>query len=162
MADTVTTHYNWVKPEISGSPTTWGVKLNADLDQIDNTVFNNNAAQTAAVNAVWPTTLTGSLNSVPIGSILIWGNETDRPPNYFDCDGSIYNISDAPALFSIIQNVFGGDGLTTFAVPGFTGGIIPVGYAVSAGFNIGEQVDAAITPGGDFDYMAMAFIIRFE
>jgi hypothetical protein len=55
MADTLTAKFHWVKPEISGSPTTWGVKLNADLDQIDSVVFTNQTnvttAQAAAIAA---------------------------------------------------------------------------------------------------------------
>jgi microcystin-dependent protein len=41
--------------------------------------------------------------------------------HYLLCDGSILNIEDYKALFSIIGNDFGGDGKTTFAVPDLRG-----------------------------------------
>lgn len=35
MVDTTTTNYGFVKPEISGSPDTWGNKLNSNFDIVD-------------------------------------------------------------------------------------------------------------------------------
>lgn len=62
----------------------------------------------------------------PVGHILSFIGTT-APEHYLICNGSEYNISDYPELSKYLlkefgaYNYFGGDGVTTFAVPNITG-----------------------------------------
>lgn len=51
-----------------------------------------------------------------IGQIIIWAG-TYAPDGYAFCNGQIMSIRQNPALFSLIGNIYGGDGQTTFALP---------------------------------------------
>lgn len=56
---------------------------------------------------------------VKSGFMMIWTTPV-CPSGFLECNGDIYQISEYPTLFAIIGNTFGGDGITTFAVPNMT------------------------------------------
>ncbi len=64
-------------------------------------------------------------NDAFIGELTIFPYNF-APQNWCDCNGSLLQISQYEALFSLISTTYGGDGQTTFAVPNFQG-CVPVG-----------------------------------
>lgn len=56
------------------------------------------------------------------------------PRGWTLCDGSEFNISEYPALFSLIGTTYGGDGVTTFRVPNIAGRV-PIGTGHAPGMN---------------------------
>jgi len=55
-----------------------------------------------------------------LGQIIMWAG-TYAPDGYAFCNGQIMSISQNPALFSLIGNMYGGDGKSTFALPDLRG-----------------------------------------
>lgn len=49
------------------------------------------------------------------------------PPPFLPCDGQLLSVSEYSVLFEAIGTVFGGDGVTTFALPDLRGRV-PVGF----------------------------------
>jgi len=72
--------------------------------------------------------LNGAAHSgfTPVGVVISVMGKT-APLNYLVCDGTVYNIADYPELAAYfarqfdVCNFFGGDGVTTFAVPDLRG-----------------------------------------
>jgi microcystin-dependent protein len=60
---------------------------------------------------------------------------TFAPYGWATCDGQIMNINQSTALFSIIGNVFGGDGKTTFALPNLSGRA-PMDFGAGPGLTV--------------------------
>lgn len=66
----------------------------------------------ASTAPIWATVST----TVPIGGVIDYAGAA-APTGFLECDGSILNIADYPALAAICGTTFGGDGITTFGIP---------------------------------------------
>jgi len=78
-----------------------------------------------------------TLNSLGVVSAFT-GNFA--PGGELICDGRLLPISGYTALFSLLGTTYGGDGVTTFALPDLRGRDI---VGAGAGFTLGEEVGAA-------------------
>lgn len=51
-----------------------------------------------------------------VGSIILAGFNFE-PPGFLSCDGRVVPVQQYMALFSLLGNQFGGDGMNNFALP---------------------------------------------
>jgi microcystin-dependent protein len=86
-----------------------------------------------------------------------------EPPGWLFCDGRLLAIRDHIALFEIVGNSYGGDGLTTFGLPDLRGRV-PMGKGAGPGLTnrkLGEEpgaesviLDVTQLPSHDHDLRA--------
>lgn len=72
-----------------------------------------------------------------IATIMLFGGPFE-PRNWKFCNGQLLAISEFQAMFSIIGNIYGGDGRTTFALPDLRGRA-PIGMGQGPGLSHIEQ-----------------------
>ncbi len=77
-----------------------------------------------ATNGETPSLVTQATNEMT-GEIQIYAGPA-IPLGWTPCNGQLLSIASNPGLFTVISNFFGGDGVTTFALPDLSGRI-PVG-----------------------------------
>jgi len=74
-----------------------------------------------------------------VGEIRMFGGNF-APVGWMFCEGQLLAISENPTLFQLIGTTYGGDGVSTFALPDLRGRIpVHVGSGFSLGQNAGEE-----------------------
>lgn len=74
-----------------------------------------------------------------IGQIILFGGPF-APLNWAFCDGSLISIAENSALFSLLGTTYGGDGITTFALPDLRGRA-PLHFGPSQGPGLSPYVE---------------------
>jgi microcystin-dependent protein len=91
------------------------------------------------------------MSNVFVGQISMFGGNF-APRNYAFCNGQLMAIAQNQALFSLIGTNFGGNGVTTFALPNLQSSL-PLHYGTGPGqptYNIGQvagNTTVTILPG---------------
>jgi microcystin-dependent protein len=84
-----------------------------------------------------------NMSDTVLGEIKLFAGNIE-PPGWLFCDGRLLRISDHTALFEVVGNSFGGDGLTTFGIPDLRGRV-PMGQGAGVGLtnrNLGDEPGA--------------------
>lgn len=174
MADTVTVNYGWTKPEVGASATTWGTKLNADLDLIDAQVFANQTAITALNAGTFASAqITLNKTTVSPGANLIgqfngvarWyvslGDAASEGGSNAGSNFTITNYSDTGAYLGAPLSINRATGqVTVQAAPATPQSVATKAYVDATSF-IGEiRMYAGITPPANWWWCDGAAISR--
>lgn len=135
-----------------------GIRLTcktAGTTSIEDLVIPPNVGEVADGTVVWSLIDISGGGNDQVGTIIQYFG-SNPPKGFLSCDGSIYNIVDYSRLANHIEvefgskNFFGGDGVTTFAVPDLRGeflrGTGTNGATSISGRNVGYHQDATIIP----------------
>jgi len=121
------------------------------LDDELNRIGQNLSLLIAAVDAIEIPEPPGPPQGlVPPGAVVGWPGDTTPAGSWIWCDGSLYLVGDWPLLFAAIGAIYGGDGITDFAVPDYRGEFLR-GTNRGAGTDpdAGTRTDRGDGTGGD-------------
>lgn len=88
-----------------------------------------------------------------LGEIRLFAGPLDAatnkvPRGWKVCDGALLRISDYPVQYAVLGATYGGDGISTFALPDLRGRV-PVGAGTAPerpGYTLGQQAGAEQVP----------------
>jgi microcystin-dependent protein len=149
MPDTSTPVLGLVKPEVGASRSTWGTKWNSNGDILDSHAgtWQSQIATLQSQVATLQNQMTAALQQgAPIGAIFPWPNFGNYPAGYLLCQGGTAPVASYPALYGVIGNVYGGDGVN-FGLPDFRGCVL-AGHDGGTGRLGGLVADAPGAIGG--------------
>jgi microcystin-dependent protein len=145
-ADTTTTTYSLVKPEVGASEDTWGAKINVSLDSLDDLLDGTTAIAPNLVG--WQVSGTAVTSTAAELNILDGVTSTAAELNLLD------GVTATTAELNIL------DGVTATAaelnaLDGITATVTELNYTDGVTSNIQTQIDANVVPSGTIINVAM-------